>query len=178
MFLQITLAFQTGADGKSSKCVGISSYGTANRIRDGQYDENEHVFESDDDLMEMIQNGRVFELDMICSNSGSKLTGTLLMQYIIAKELSRKSRGGPKYDGVMISLARDKDGIYPLQNIAKRMGFKKVEDSDDNHDIPYFKLVRNAEGTIVEKLNDSLPDIREILKFCPIRQRTGITYCV
>lgn len=190
----ITLAFQT-VDAPENKldviCVGISAYSTANKARgeqDGAPDpENEFEFkDTEQNVIQVIESGKMFELDVICTSKGSKSTGTLLMLYVFAKEIMRKAKGTQKYKGILMSLARQIDPknqnlqSYPLRNIVQKLGFKRVEDDPQNqHNLPYYSLLDNDPNkTLEEKMLKSLPNMKEILKFCPTSPRTGLTYCI
>ena len=173
----ISIAFQSNNDGRESKCIGVAVYGTANKIRDGEYNEDEFPFK-DDKIMDIIESGRMFELDLICTLNASKGTGSIFMLWVLAKELARKSRGGPKYDGALISLAKNPDGSMPMVNIAKRIGFNLVKDSEENHAIPYYSLLDDKDGNTSEKISDALPNMDKLLELCPTKTKTGITYCL
>lgn len=156
---QMMLAFQTVDN--EIECVGVCSYGEGDTV-DRQF--NDNVLEG------LVAAGQVLEIDLLCSKNGSRGTGTLLLTYCIAKQLSRKSRNQWKYKEVVIPLAgHGNPMVRPLLGPVLRLGFTHEPCGPGPHGQEYI--------VSLERDDLVLPDLKELEKLCALKPKSGIQYC-
>ena len=175
---QLCLAYQLNTTGQQIECIGVVTYSTARLCHLGP------PRRFDDDLLhDAIEDGRVLEVELLMVKQGGlRGTGSLLLMYILAKELARKSRGAAKYTGVLLELARNMHPappVMPLVGIATRMGFVPATIPEDRcGPSDYYALIRSAEmPDIRTRLEQALPSSEVLSHVCPVRPNSGIPYC-
>jgi hypothetical protein len=175
---QLCLAYQLNTTGQQIECIGVVTYSTARLCHLGP------PRRFDDDLLhDAIEDGRVLEVELLMVKQGGlRGTGSLLLMYILAKELARKSRGAAKYTGVLLELARNMHPappVMPLVGIATRMGFVPVTIPEDRvGPSDYYALIRSADlPDIRTRLEQALPSSEVLSHVCPVRPNSGIPYC-
>jgi hypothetical protein len=155
----MVLAFQTRNN--VVECVGVCSFGEADPV-DRTF--NDAVLEG------RVNNGRVLEIDMLCTRGASQGTGTLLLAYSIAKQLTRKSRGQNKYTDIIIPLARHGNPpVFPALGPAQRLGFQDEPCGPGPHGQERIVSVVRADFIV--------PDIRDLERLCAVAPRSGLPYC-
>jgi hypothetical protein len=155
----ITLAFQTV--NHQVECVGICSFGEADQV-DRTF--NDQILEG------RIGQGKVLEVDLLCTRNASQGTGTLLLAYSIAKQFARKSRNQNKYSDVIIPLAKHGNPpIYPALGPAQRLGFEDEPCGPGPHGQERIVSLQRADFII--------PNIKDLDKLCAVAPKSGLPYC-
>jgi hypothetical protein len=157
----MVLAYQTVNN--NVQCVGVCSFGEADQV--------DRTF-NDNGLENAVGNGRVLEIDLLCTRNGSQGTGTILLAYCIAKQLQRKSRGQNKYTDVIIPLARHGNApnvVFPALRPAQRLGFDDEPCGPGPHGQERIVSLQRADFIV--------PDIRDLSKLCAVKPKSGLPYC-
>lgn len=133
----------------------------------------------DDDIEGYAEAGELLEVDLVCTNDAPIGTGSILLTFTMAKELKRRSRGGPKYKAVYMDIAevKVKQGgrtvtVKPLLKIADRLGFEAVRLT--------MNKVKDSNPRVLTQFDDlikGLPNMDLIETMCATRVRNGIPYC-
>jgi len=156
---QFVLAFQTV--NHQIKCVGVCSFGEA--------DESDRTFTSN--IFEArVSQGKVLEVDLLCTKDASAGTGTLLLAYTIAKQFTRRSKNQNKYSDVIIPLARHGNpAVFPLFGPAQRLGFQDEPCGPGQHGQERIVSLRRADFVV--------PSIKDLEKLCAVAPKSGLPYC-
>jgi hypothetical protein len=107
-------------------------------------------------------------------------TASLLLLFVLARELSRKTRSSAKYDGAWMEIADDDDGNVPVNGLATRMGFKPAYHKDakkKKEEAVYLVLHHDDEDTVPEALAAALPDLGRAKEMCSVEPRSGYPRC-
>jgi len=155
----MVLAYQTVNN--QVQCVGVCSFGEADQV--------DRTF-NDNGLETAVRNGKVLEIDLICTKDSSPGTGTILLAYCIAKQLQRKSRNQNKYSDVIIPLARHGNPpVFPALRPAQRLGFEDEPCGPGPHGQERIVSLQRADFVV--------PDIKDLEKLCATKPKSGLQYC-
>lgn len=152
-------------------------------------------------LNENIRNGKVMEIDLVCSAPQTndhvvKVSGAgnALLLAALSDILTRKKQGSFKYKSIITYTAGNNANGYPLENSLKRLGFRrvmaKVWNTTRRPDNPlYWPLNRryyvlddtDNHNTRFHKLTNSFAwnqhGNKPYTDLCPLVTGTGLTYC-
>lgn len=152
------------------------------------------VFQEETQLNDNIENGRIMEVDLLCSSpndsaqtSGVRGSGGALLLMAIMDVLARKRQGQFRYRGI-ITYAAGHQGVHPIEGTLLRLGFRSVEARVMNLSEPSnireyrplnrrYYVLDDVGGNRFQKLANSVPAGDEFSALCPTATGTGFTYC-
>jgi hypothetical protein len=184
----IMLAFQLDEAGEEFNLVALAHYSKAQGIN--EFGPSRETGRLGGRIRAEIDGDKQLELDLICSQGATRTTASLLLQFVFAKELARKSRGRRKYTSIITHAVHyyDERGRVhvPLAGILTRLGFvnaKMPQEPGRRRGQPaiprhVFILLSDPGGqTVEQKLEAALPPLGPIENMCPLAPKSGIAYC-
>jgi hypothetical protein len=184
----IMLAFQLDEDGEEFNLVALAHYSKAQDIN--EFGPSTQTGPLGVRIRAAIAGDKQLELDLICSQGATRTTASLLLEFVFAKELARKSRGQRKYTSIITHAVHyydERDRVHvPLAGILTRLGFAKAKMPPEpgrergQPDIVrhVFILLSDPGGqTVEQKLEAGLPPLGPIQNMCPLAPKSGIAYC-
>lgn len=151
-------------------------------------------------LNDDIENGRVMEIDLVCSANQTNDhivkvpgAGNALLLAALSDVLTRKKHGSFKYKSVITYAAGNNDTGYPLESSLKRLGFRpvvaKVWNTTRTPNNPvywplnrrYYVLDDTGNDNRFRKLANAFSwnqhGNKTYTDLCPLVTRTGLSYC-
>jgi len=184
----IVLAFQLEEDGEAFHLVALAEYSKAQNIN--EFGPSTVPGALGVRIRAAIDGEEQLELDLICSQGATRTTASLLLEFVFAKELARKSRGRRKYTSIITHAVHYVDARgrahVPLAGILGRLGFVGAKMPPEpgrgrgQPPIPrhIFILLPDPGGlTIEQKLEAALPPLGPVQNMCPLAPKSGIAYC-